>query len=546
MSEASDNKTSVIKTSLTECRDAERFIVDGRVTAAAPSAYVPSYLIAGVEGSLVLYDMLSGRAAWKWERAFSGPVKKISQDLTGEFIAATDGASAALFRFGKKGPEHIFTKEFSGPVSAVLPSGDEKVLLVAERHGIVTAWSFSGVLLGRTDMSPPVNDIAADSKKNGFLIASGDGIYFMQGDRASVSRVSSIKADSMALDGLSGRLTVVSGPSAHIYDYPSMKRIFSLSDGFGKIAGSGGSGFAGLFVKNHIRLFDVKTGLQTATVSVTEKGSLFLPPDRAIPGVSASLMDMITGGGDVSFPDPRKVCAPVAAMVSGVYAPEAVFYREPEAATPSGPGRAENPAFPKEPHRAEAPSAGGVNGPFAAKNPAGPERVYPQAADFKGGVKAPSAPFVEPVEAPELAAEMAPSSVPSWFANRKRLPPYNAVAGASDEKAAVKGAKKQIKDAAARQMIKKLVEGKKASGIENAEIAKRFLWMTASSAANSLDGVINIADRWVSPAGQNFVLCVLDASLMDAALEDAYRKEYEAFSRMSGAEYMALKPNVID
>lgn len=545
IAETKGNKTVILKTSLTECRDTERLIINGKISSASLSKYVPTYLIAGEDRSIALYNTLSGKVAWKWDGSFSAPIKKISQDFTGEFIAATDGVSVALFRFKKNGLEQIFTKEFSGAVSAVLPDGTEKVCLIAERHGIITAWSISGALLSRINVTAPINDMIGDSRNNGFLIVGGDGIYFMSGDRLQVSRLLPVKADSIGLDALSGRLAVMAGASAYIYDYSLLKRLFIIGNGFGKIADSGGAGFLGLFIKNSIRLFDAKTGLQTATINVTEKGSLFLSPDRAIQGVNASLLDMVTGGADTIPSDPRKVCAPVAAMISGVHAPKSAFYKDPEAAAPQEPVRTQAINLPHEPALSDVYQKGGVNSPSPIKNPAKPENISPKVADFKGSVKAPSDPIIKHVETPLLAAKMTPSSVPSWVANRKNLPPYNAVSGAADEKTAVKNAKKQIKDTAAREMIKTLVNNKKTQGIENAEVAKRFLWMTASAAANSLDGVIKTADRWTSPAGQIFVLCTLDASLIKQALETAYENEYKKLINMSTAEYMALKPNVI-
>lgn len=543
-----NDNTLILKTSLRNCKDEEKFIINKKINYATVSKYVPSYLIISLNNTIALYSLVSGEITWQWENSFKNNIKIISQDNYGEYISISDGSSVALFRFGKKGLEHIFTKELSIVISSVQPDTQRKVLFVAERIGILSIWSYDGKLLKSTNVSGKISSMILDVSRNGLLIGSDKGIYSMPSDSYEISKISSIKSDFISLEYPAKYLTIVSGINSYIFDYPSMKQIFSLKNNFGKVLTGGSNKFIGFYIKNYIRLFDIKSGLQTATINITNNGGIFLPADMALRGVNASLMDMITGNENnyAENYDHIKICAPVAAMISGITAPVVKNTYSPTISEVNNISNVEKPKKIENNNFIENPKVNNVSKPYVENNTSIPNIKKPEVNSVNQNINQPTNPKVAEVEKPTLAKQMTPSSVPNWIAHRKNLPPFSAVAGSIDEKQAIKSAKKQIKDAVAKEVLKKFIAEKKSSIIDNIDVAKRFLWNAASSAAIHLDNNIIVKDRWVSQIGQSYVLCQLDESLINNAANIAYEKEKEKVSNMTLNEYMSIKPNVID
>lgn len=543
-----NNKTLVSKTSLRSCKDEERFIIDDEITYAEVSKYVPSYLIVSSNKSIALYNMLSGEIYWQWDNSLPNNIKIISQDYYGEYISISDGLTVVLFRFGKKGLEHILTKEMTAPIVSIQPDTQRKILFIAEKIGILTAWSYDGKILKSMNVSGKINSVILDIARNGLLIASDKGIFSIPSDNYNIKQVSNIKADYLSIEYPAKYLTVVSGINSYIFEYPNMKQFFSLKNNFGKVVTGGSNKFIGFYIKNYIRLYDVKYGLQTATINITNNGSIFLPADTALQGVNASLMDLIANNknnNDNNY-DLAKICAPIAAMITGISTPIVNNSRKPTISNVNRPNQITKPDKPTTNGFLEIPKISDVSKPYAENNTTVANINSPKVDSVNNNINQPTKPQVADVNKPSLSKEMAPSSVPIWIAQRNSLPKYSAVAGSIDEKQAIKSAKKQIKDNIVKEVLKQYVSEKKSSSINNIDVAKRFLWNAASLAAISLDNSIIVKDKWISQIGQSYVLCELDENLISKAAKISYEKEMEKISNMTMNEYMAIKPNIID
>ena len=541
-----DNKTHIIKTSLARCSDIEKILVDEQLDYAVLSKYVPTYLIGSSSKKPTLYSLHTGKAAWHWDSEFSDHIQGIYQDAYGQYVSVSDGTSVALFHFGKKGLEHIFTKEFvTGSVEAVQPDSYRQLLFVAESNGTITAWSFQGKLIKSINVNAPISSLALDTVTNGLIVGAESGIYFMPSDSYSLRLLLKTKVDKVYFDNLSKYIAIISGNIFSVYDYMSMKRIFSVPDSFGNVIG-GSNRFIGLFVKNYITLFHLNSGLKTGVINISGKGSYFMPADTRIPGVNKSLMDMISDNKNNISVDYKKICAPIAAMVSGVNIPQMTSIHSPDSPKVNQANKTANPEKTSVSGFIDIPKIPDVSAPYMANTPSVSGSQGVSKPRYDSSVMKPAVPSVKPADKPSIISEMAPSSVPSWFANRKNLPPFDAVSGGENEDEAIKNAKKQIKNSIVKNILKTLVDNKQTAGINDVEVLKRFLWMTASSAANNLDSAISVKDSWKSPAGQIFVLCSFDSSLMKDAADKAYKAQSDKLSAIGYKGYMALPVNTID
>ena len=126
----------------------------------------------------------------------------------GEFVAASDGLTVALYQFKKEGLTKLFSKEFSGGVSALYPDTETNSLFVFERNGKISVWSFAGKLQKNLSVDFSISSIIYDEKTGKFLAVSPKGLYYISKDDAVSEKLLNGKILSAFIETYSSRLQV--------------------------------------------------------------------------------------------------------------------------------------------------------------------------------------------------------------------------------------------------------------------------------------------------------------------------------------------------
>lgn len=536
------NEKKIIRVNLRNCHQEVGFAVDKSIKNMVISEYISAYMIAGGD-KLYLYNMQNGDIVQSFDDYLRN-VYLINQSDMGQFIAASDGITVSLYRFKKEGLVKLYSKEFSGGVTAIYPDIQSNLLYVVERNGKLSLWTFSGKLQKNVTLSSHINSMIFDKKTGKFLASSNTGLYSISKDDFSMEKLLNGKIYSVFIEDYSGRLEVMTDMGFTVYDYPAMRPVIFLNGATGSIIKSDGANFAAFSGLNFIKIYDLKQNIHIGTVAVDNLGVVnFYPPDALYgSNISASFIAAAAG----SQPDKQeynrdKVCAPIAAMVSGVYSPENItigkveidevnnIYSVPvpkitEPAQVFSPQVSFDDGNVSEPQIKE---VGQVNGVHIGKNIS--QVTEPNAATN------PEAPKIKNIE------NLMATNIPGWVANRKNLPKNNAVGNGNSEQEAYILTKAQLKNNIVRQALKDLVSNKNIAAIDNVECKKRILWQSAAKAVNSLDNNIFKVDTWVSPAGQHFIHLVMDDKTLKEKSLYYLDEEIKKYYSLSGDKYIQEK-----
>ena len=331
----------------------------------------------------------------------------------------------------------------------------------------------------------------------------------------------------------------------NVYDYPVMREVLSLSGANGSIIKSDGANFAAFSGLNYIRIYDLKQNIHIGTIAVDSLGVVnFFSPDTPYgTNISASFIAAAANSTvEKSEYNKDKVCAPIAAMVSGVYSPNNLDIGKVE--IDSVPDVQIAPvAEVEQPKQVNIPQIS-----FSGGNISVPE-VEPvknvgdvTIAEHKPNVTSPNT-TLDPAE-PKVKEidDLLASKVPNWVANRKNLPQNNSVGSAGSEADALISAKTSLKNNMVRKALESIVKDDTLSPVKDVNVKKRILWQSAAKAVNSLDSKILTVDTWVSPAGQNFIHLVMDDSSLSSKSKEYLAQELKKYYAIKDKAYMAEKP----
>ena len=537
----------IIRVNLRNCQQESSFSVDKSIRQIIVSEYISAYAVAG-GSKLYVYNMHDGRLVQSFDD-FLRSVYLISQSDMGQFIAASDGITVGLYQFKKEGLVRLYLKEFSGGIAAVYPDIESNLLYVVERNGRLSIWTFSGKLQKNITLSNHVTTMIFDEKTGKFLAASNTGLYSISKDDFTMEKILNGKILSVFIENFSSRLEVMTDLGFTVYDYPVMRPVIALDGANGGIIKSDGANFAAFSGFNFIKIYDLKQNIHTGTIAVDNLGMVnFYPPDALYgTNISASFIAAAAGSAVEKQEYNRdKVCAPIAAMVSGIYSPEnmnigkvhidevdkiydvpAPYIKEP--AQVKGPQISfkDGSQYVPEVKDVEQVSDVNMNGDTASvKEP--------------DSISSPAAPKVKNIE------DLMAAKIPNWVANRKNLPKNNAVGNGRTEQEALLAAKSQLKNNIVRQVLGDLVREKEISSVDNIEGKKRILWQAAAKAVNSLDSKIFTEDIWVTPAGQYFIHLVIDDKTLSEKGKEYLNKEIKKYYSTDFENYMQEKPVSLD
>ena len=501
----------IIQVNLRNCQQESSFSVDKSIRHMIVSEYISAYAVAG-GSKLYLYNMQDGKLVQSFDD-FLRNVYLISQSDMGQFIAASDGITVGLYQFKKEGLVKLYSKEFSGGIAAVYPDIESNLLYVAERNGRLSVWTFSGKLQKNVTLSNPVTSMIFDEKTGKFLASSNNGLYSISKDDFTMEKILNGKILSVFIENFSSRLEVMTDLGFTVYDYPAMRPVIALDGANGGIIKSDGANFAAF------------SGLNYGT------------------NISASFIAAAAGSSlEKQEYNRDKVCAPIAAMVAGVYSPASMdignvqidevdeIYDVP-APKVAEPAQVSIPQFSfkegslYEPKVKEVGQVAGVGIDDNTIEPNKPDET-----------SSPEAPKVKDIE------DLMATKIPSWVANRKNLPKNNAVGNGNTEQEALLVAKSQLKNNIVRQALGNLVREKEISAVDNIEGKKRVLWQAAAKAVNSLDSKIFTVDTWVTPAGQHFIHLVMDNKTLAEKGKEYLQEELKKYYASDFENYMQEKP----
>lgn len=538
-----NNNKKLIPIDLRTCDQSKGFQVPNTTRTMVISEYISSYALLGGKG-LFVYNMQNGKVVQTFDD-YIRSVYLISQSDMGEFVAASDGLSVVLYQFKKEGLTKLFSKEFSGSISAIYPDTESNSLYVFERNGKISVWSFSGKLMKNASVDLSISSIIYDEKTGKFLAASSKGLYYLSKDSFTLEKLLNGKIISAFIENFSSRLQVMTDRGFNVYDYPVMREVLSLSGANGSIIKSDGANFAAFSGLNYIRIYDLKQNIHIGTMAVDSLGVVnFFSPDTPYgTNISASFIAAAANSTvEKSEYNKDKVCAPIAAMVSGVYSPNNLDIGKVE--IDSVPDVQIAPV-------AEVAQPKQVNIPqisFSGGNISVPE-VEPvknvgdvTIAEHKPNVTSPNT-TLNPAE-PKVKEidDLLASKVPNWVANRKNLPQNNSVGSAGSEADALISAKTSLKNNMVRKALESIVKDDTLSPVKDVNVKKRILWQSAAKAVNSLDSKILTVDTWVSPAGQNFIHLVMDDSSLSSKSKEYLAQELKKYYAIKDKAYMAEKP----
>ena len=485
----------IIQVNLRNCQQESSFSVDKSIRHMIVSEYISAYAVAG-GSKLYVYNMQDAKLVQSFDD-FLRNVYLISQSDMGQFIAASDGITVGLYQFKKEGLVKLYSKEFSGSVAAVYPDIESNLLYVAERNGRLSVWTFSGKLQKNVTLSNSVTSMIFDEKTGKFLASSNNGLYSISKDDFTMEKILNGKILSVFIENFSSRLEVMTDLGFTVYDYPAMRPVIALDGANGGIIKSDGANFAAFSGLNFIKIYDLKQNIHVGTIAVDSLGVVNFYPPEALYGtnISASFIAAAAGSSlEKQEYNRDKVCAPIAAMVAGVYSPASMdignvqidevdeIYDVP-APKVAEPAQVSIPQFSfKEGslYEPKVKEVGQVTGVGIDDN-----TIEPNKPDE---TSSPEAPKVKDIE------DLMATKIPSWVANRKNLPKNNAVGNGNTEQEALLAAKSQLKNNIVRQALGNLVREKEISAVDNIEGKKRVLWQAAAKAVNSLDSKIFTVD----------------------------------------------------
>ncbi len=538
-----NNDKKIIPVNLRNCTQLESFPVDKSVRQMIISEYISSYAISG-GSKLYVYNTQNGRLVQSFDD-YLRRVYLISQSDMGQYVAATDGITVGLYQFKKEGLVKLYSKEFSGGVAAIYPDIESKLLYVVERTGTLSLWTLSGKLQKNITLENQITSMIYDDKSGDFLAASKNGLFKISKDDFHMEKILNGKILSAFIETYSSRLEVMTDNGLTVYDYPVMRPVLELNGVNGSIIKSDGANFAAFSGINFIKIYDLKHNMHISTLAVDSLGVVnFYPPEAGYgSNISASFIAAAAGSPlEKQEYNRDKVCAPVAAMVAGVYVPENVaadnveiesvdeVYSVPEPKVQE-PARVAGPQISFKggnitvPDVKDVPQVAGVNIDDNIKNVKEPESA-----------ENPNEPKVKDLE------DLVASKIPNWIANRKNLPKNNSVGSGKTEQEALLAAKSLLKNNIVRQALNAIVKDKDISAVENVEAKKRILWQSAAKAVNSLDSKIYTMDNWVSPAGQYFIHLVMDDKTLAEISRQYLNEEIKKYYSMPFEDYMQEKP----
>lgn len=533
----------IIRVNLRNCQQESNFSVDKSIRQMIVSEYISAYAVAG-GSKLYVYNLQDGKLIKSFDD-FLRSVYLISQSDMGQFIAASDGITVGLYQFKKEGLVRLYSKEFSMGIAAVYPDIESNLLYVVERNGRLSVWTFSGKLQKNVTLSNPVTSMIFDDKTGKFLASSNTGLYSISKDDFTMEKILNGKILSVFIENFSSRLEVMTDLGFTVYDYPSMRPVIALDGANGGIIKSDGANFAAFSGLNYIKIYDLKQNIHIGTIAVDSLGVVnFYPPDALYgTNISASFIAAAAGSAMEKQEYNRdKVCAPIAAMVAGIYSPENMDIGKVQIDEVDEIYDIPTPQV-KEPAQ--------VNGPqisFKDGNLYVPEvKEVGQVADVNINDNT-----VEPNEPNDISLpdvkkvkdieDLMASKIPSWVANRKNLPKNNAVGNGNTEQEALLAAKSQLKNNVVRQVLGDLVREKEISSVDNIEGKKRILWQAAAKAVNSLNNKIFTQDIWVTPAGQYFIYLVMDNKTLSEKGKEYLNEEIKKYYSTNFENYMQTKP----
>lgn len=533
----------IIQVNLRNCQQESSFSVDKSIRHMIVSEYISAYAVAG-GSKLYVYNMQDGKLVQSFDD-FLRNVYLISQSDMGQFIAASDGITVGLYQFKKEGLVKLYSKEFSGGIAAVYPDIESNLLYVAERNGRLSVWTFSGKLQKNVTLSNPVTSMIFDEKTGKFLASSNNGLYSISKDDFTMEKILNGKILSVFIENFSSRLEVMTDLGFTVYDYPAMRPVIALDGANGGIIKSDGANFAAFSGLNFIKIYDLKQNIHVGTIAVDSLGVVNFYPPEALYGtnISASFIAAAAGSSlEKQEYNRDKVCAPIAAMVAGVYSPASMdignvqidevdeIYDVP-APKVAEPAQVSIPQFSfkegslYEPKVKEVGQVAGVGIDDNTIEPNKPDETL-----------SPEAPKIKDIE------DLMATKIPSWVANRKNLPKNNAVGNGNTEQEALLAAKSQLKNNIVRQALGNLVREKEISAVDNIEAKKRILWQAAAKAVNSLDSKIFTVDTWVTPAGQHFIHLVMDNKTLAEKGKEYLQEELKKYYASDFENYMQEKP----
>lgn len=538
-----NNNKKIIPIDLRKCNQYESISLPKDIRVMAVSEYISSYALLGGKGFFI-YNLQNGKLVKSFDD-FLRSVYLISQSDMGEYVAVSDGLTVALYQFKKEGLVKLFSKEFSGGIGAIYPDTETNSLYVFERNGKISIWSFSGKLQKNTSLDISISSIIYDEKTGKFLAVSPKGLYYISKDSTMAEKLLNGKVLSAFIESFSSRLQVMTDYGFKVYDYPVMREVLSLDGANGTIIKSDGANFAAFSGLNHIRIYDLKRNIHIATIAVDNLGVVnFFPPSAGYgTNISASFI-AAAANSTLEKPEYNKdrVCAPIAAMVAGVYTPDNLNI-----------GEVEIESIPEVKIQ-------------EVKEVAEPKQVNIPQISFKGGNL--SVPEVKPVENTKgvTIAEHKPnikdpndtenpkepkvkdmedlisSKIPNWVANRKNLPKNNSVGNGISEQDALSNAKLSLKNNMVRIALESIVKDESLALVSDINSKKRILWQAAAKAVNSLDSKILTVDNWVSPAGQNYIHLIMNDENLKQQTKTYLNEELKKFNSLGAEKYMAEKP----
>lgn len=537
-----NGEKKLIRVNLRNCNQLESFTVDKSIKKMTVSEYISAYMIAG-GSKLYVYNMQNGSLVQSFDDYLRN-VYLISQSDMGRFIAASDGITVGLYQFKKEGLVKLYLKEFSGGVSAVYPDVESNLLYVVERNGKMSVWNFAGKLQKNITLANHISSMIFDEKTGRFLASSNTGLYSISKDDFAMEKLLNGRIYSVFIEEYSGRLEVMTDFGFTVYDYPAMRPVIALNGANGGIIKSDGANFAAFSGLNFIKIYDLRYNLHIGTIAVDNLGvANFYPPDANYgSNISASFIAAAAGvKQDRNEYNRDKVCAPIAAMVAGVYSPQYIDMKKVDMDEVGDIYDVPAPSV------KEVPS---VNAPQVSSY--GENISQPQLKEVEHVKDVRVNNKIQPVNEPYYTAspdtpkvknieDLISSDIPNWVANRKNLPKNNAVGSGNTEQDAFVTAKSQLKNNIVRQVLKDLVGDKSISAVDNIDGKKRILWQAAARAVNSYDDKILKADSWISPAGQYFIHLVMDDKTLYEKSKNYLNEEIKKYYSLSHESYMQEK-----
>lgn len=537
-----NNNKKLIPIALRNCTAEKSVDVPESIRTFTISEYISSYAILGGKG-LFVYNMQNGSMVKKYDD-FIRSVYVISQSDMGEFIAASDGLTVALYQFKKEGLVKLYNKEFSGGVSALYPDTETNSLYVFERNGKISVWSFSGKLQKNTSVDISISSIIYDEKTGKFLALSPGGLYYLSKDSMAVEKLLNGKILSAFIENFSSRLQVMTDYGFKVFEYPVMREVLSLDGANGTIIKSDGANFAAFSGLNYIRIYDLKKNIHIGTIAVDSLGvvNFFSPDEPYGTNISASFIAAAANSTmEKKEYNKDRICAPIAAMVAGVYMPDNLDIGsvEIEKVEEINIAPVAEVAEPKAVNIPQISFAGGnIYVPEVKEVPNAKDvNIIEHTPNIKepNNTTNPDEPKIKDIE------DLISSKIPNWVANRKNLPKNNAVGNGTTESDALINGKTILKNNMVRQALQSIVKDEALNAVTDINIKKRILWQAAAKAVNSLDSKIYTIDTWVSPAGQSYIHLIMKVDELNNKAKYFLDEELKKYHSKSEKEYMAEK-----